>query len=106
MTSRRSFLLKIIYLVAIVQVLTGFYLYGLADPGGFFFTAFGWVGTLFGGAQVARFFHHIFTWVWAIFLPVHIYLTIRADVVHQESRISSMVGGGRYVRSDIEFIDD
>jgi Ni/Fe-hydrogenase b-type cytochrome subunit len=96
----------LLYAVAIVQVFTGFYMYGLADPGGFFFTAFAWVGALFGGAQVVRVFHHILTWFWPIFLPLHIYLTVRADVVHQESRISSMVGGGRYVRSDIEFIDD
>jgi len=96
----------LIYATAVMQVVTGFYMYGLSNPGGFFFAAFGWVGPLFGGAQVVRFFHHVLTWVWAIFLPVHIYLTIRADVVHQESRISSMVGGGRYVRSDIEFIDD
>lgn len=96
----------VLYAVAIVQVVTGFYMYGLADPGGLFFTAFAWVGTLFGGAQVVRFFHHVLTWFWPIFLPLHIYLTVRADVVHQESRISSMVGGGRYVRADIEFIDD
>lgn len=95
-----------IYLVAIIQVLTGFYMYGLADPDGFFFAAFAWVGSVMGGAQIVRFLHHVLTWVWAVFLPVHIYLTVRADVVHQESRISSMVGGGRYVRSDIEFIDD
>jgi len=95
-----------IYLVAIIQVVTGFYMYGLSNPGGFFFNVFGWVGPLFGGEQIARFYHHVLTWVWAIFLPVHLYLTVRADVVHQESRISSMVGGGRYVRSDIHFVDD
>jgi Ni/Fe-hydrogenase b-type cytochrome subunit len=95
-----------IYVVALIQVCTGFYMYGLADPGGFFFTTFAWVGSLFGGAQGVRFYHHVLTWVWAIFLPVHLYLTVRADVVHQESRISSMIGGGRYVRSDIEFVDD
>jgi Ni/Fe-hydrogenase b-type cytochrome subunit len=95
-----------VYLVAVVQIFSGFYLYGLADPGGFFFSSFAWVGTLLGGAQTTRFLHHVLTWVWAVFLPVHIYLTVRADVVHQESRISSMVGGGRYVRSDIHFVDD
>jgi Ni/Fe-hydrogenase b-type cytochrome subunit len=95
-----------VYLVAVVQIFTGFFMYGLADPGGFFFTWFAWVGALFGGAQNARFLHHVLTWVWAIFLPVHLYLTVRADVVHQESRISSMVGGGRYVRADIDFVDD
>lgn len=97
---------SLIYASAVVQVLTGFYMYGLADPGGFFFTWFGWVGSVMGGAQIVRFLHHVITWVWIIFLPVHVYLTIRADVVHRESRISSMVGGGRYVRADVEFVDD
>ncbi|MCG6987059.1 MAG: Ni/Fe-hydrogenase, b-type cytochrome subunit [Gemmatimonadetes bacterium] len=94
------------YLVAIVQILTGFYMFGLATPGGFFFTTFGWVGALFGGAQSVRFWHHLLMWPWMVFIPVHVYMTVRADVVHQESRISSMVGGGRYARADVEFIDD
>lgn len=95
-----------LYAVAVVQVSTGFYLYGLSDPGGFFFRAFGWVGPVLGGAQIARFVHHVLTWAWFVFVPLHVYLTVRADVVHRESRISSMVSGGRYVRADLEFIDD
>ena len=95
-----------IYGLAFVQVLTGFYLYSLADPGGLFFTWFAWVGSLLGGAQVARFVHHVVTWFWLIFLPVHIYLTIRADVLHRESRVSSIISGERYVRADVEFVDD
>jgi len=95
-----------IYLLALVQVTTGFFLYGLSNPGGFFFTWFGWVGSLLGGAQVARVVHHVLTWFWLIFLPVHVYLTIRADVVHKESRVSSIISGERYVRSDVEFVDD
>ncbi|MEJ2217342.1 MAG: Ni/Fe-hydrogenase, b-type cytochrome subunit [Gemmatimonadota bacterium] len=95
-----------LYLVAIVEIFTGFYMFGLSNPGGFFATVFGWVGVAFGGEQIARFFHHILAWIWVIFLPTHVYLTVRADVLHQESRISSMVGGGRYVRDDIEFVDD
>jgi Ni/Fe-hydrogenase b-type cytochrome subunit len=95
-----------IYFVALVQVCTGFYLYGLSNPGGLFFTSFAWVGSLLGGAQVVRFAHHVLTWAWGVFIPVHVYLTVRADVVHQESRISSMVSGGRYVRADIDFVDD
>lgn len=95
-----------IYILALVQVTTGFFLYGLSNPGGFFFTWFGWVGSLLGGAQVARVVHHVLTWFWLIFLPVHVYLTIRADVVHKESRVSSIISGERYVRSDVEFVDD
>ncbi len=96
----------LLYGVALTQALTGFYMYGLSNPGGFFFTAFGWVGPLLGGAQIARFVHHVLTWFWLIFLPLHVYLTIRADVVHQESRVSSIVSGHRYVRADLDFVDD
>ncbi|MDH5758957.1 MAG: Ni/Fe-hydrogenase, b-type cytochrome subunit [Gemmatimonadota bacterium] len=95
-----------IYGIALLQVLTGFHMYGLAEPGGFFAVAFGWVGPLLGGTQIARFLHHVLTWVWVIFLPIHFYLTIRADVLHHESRVTSIVSGGRYVRADIEFVDD
>jgi len=95
-----------IYLLAATQVTTGFYLYGLSDPGGLFFTWFAWVGSLLGGAQVVRFVHHVLTWFWLIFLPVHVYLTIRADVLHKESRVSSIISGERYVRADVDFVDD
>jgi Ni/Fe-hydrogenase b-type cytochrome subunit len=96
----------LVYAAALSQVTTGFYLYGLSDPGGIFFAAFGWVGPLFGGAQVARLVHHVTTWFWLIFLPIHVYLTVRADVVHRESRVSSIVSGERYVRADVDFVDD
>ena len=95
-----------LYLLATVQVLTGFYLYSLSSPGGLFFGAFGWVGSVLGGAQVARLVHHVLTWFWLIFLPVHVYLTIRADVLHKESRVNSIISGERYVRADVDFVDD
>jgi len=95
-----------IYALALLQVVTGFYLYGLADTGGFFFATFGWVGTLMGGAQIVRFVHHFATWAWLIFIPSHVYLAVRADVLHKESTVSSIVSGNRYVRADVEFVDD
>lgn len=95
-----------IYVLAVVQVVTGFYLYGLHDTGGFFFAVFGWVGPALGGAQVVRFVHHVLTWLWLIFIPIHVYLTIRADVLHKESRISSMISGDLFVRSDLDYVDE
>lgn len=95
-----------IYALALFEVVTGFTMYGLANPGGFFYTAFAWVAPLFGGIQVVRFFHHVVTWVFLIFLPVHVYLAIRADMVHQESSLSSIVTGSRYVRADVDFVDE
>ena len=95
-----------IYALALLQVVTGFYMYGLTDPAGFFYGAFGWVGTLMGGAQIVRFVHHVATWAWLIFLPIHVYLAVRADVLHRESTVSSIVSGNRYVRADVECVDD
>ena len=95
-----------IYALAVIQVCTGFFLYGLSDPGGLFFNAFGWVGAVLGGAQVVRFVHHVLTWFWLVFIPIHVYLTIRADVLHGESRVSSIISGERYVRADVDFVDD
>jgi Ni/Fe-hydrogenase b-type cytochrome subunit len=95
-----------VYLIVILQVITGFALYGLYNPGGFFYEAFAWVGPLLGGAQVVRFVHHIITWVFLIFIPIHVYLGIRADVTEREGAISSIINGGRFVRDDFEYEDE
>ena len=86
-----------LYLLAGVMVLTGFAMYGQANPGGFFYSAFNWVGTLFGGMTVVRFLHHVLTWAFLIFIPIHIYLAIRADVLEHTGAISSVVSGGKFV---------
>ncbi len=96
----------VLYGVALVQVITGFAMYGLSNPGGFFATTFGWVAPLFGGIQVVRFVHHVFTWYFLIFFPLHVYMSLRADLLHREARVSSIVDGFRFVRDDVEFIDE
>jgi Ni/Fe-hydrogenase b-type cytochrome subunit len=95
-----------IYLVVIVQMLTGFFLYGLSDPGGLIHTMFGWVGPLFGGAQVVRFVHHALTWILITFIPLHVYLAFRSDVLDREGEMSSIFSGGRFVRADQRFEDE
>ena len=96
----------IIYLIVIVQVLTGFSLYGLADPGGLIHGLFDWVGRALGGYQNARFLHHALTWLLVTFIPLHVYLAFRADVVEREGEMSSIFSGGRFVRADIQFEDE
>lgn len=96
----------LMYAVVLLQVVTGFAMYGLANPGGVFATFFGWVGPLFGGIQVARLVHHAATWYFLIFLPIHVYLSLRADLLHKEARASSVIGGFRFVRDDVEYIDE
>lgn len=95
-----------VYLLVLVQVVTGFTMYGLANPGGFFATVFGWVAPLFGGIQIVRFVHHVVTWAFIIFVPIHVYLALRSDVMEREGSMSSIFSGGRFVRKDAHYEDD
>jgi len=95
-----------LYGIAFVQAVTGFALYGLSNPGGFANSLFGWVDPLLGGAQVVRFWHHVISWVFVIFFPIHVYLAIRADVTEREASISSMVSGGRFRRAGLYYEDE
>ncbi len=94
-----------LYAVAIAQVITGFAMYGQSRPGGLWYTVFGWVVPLFGGIQVVHFVHHVLTWVFLIFVPIHIYLALRADLLERTGTISSIISGGRFVRSDVNYVD-
>lgn len=95
----------LIYLVAAVMIITGFAMYGQANPGGLIRAATLWVPQLFGGVQNVRLVHHVLTWVFLIFIPIHIYLSVRADVIERGGTMSSIITGGRFVSSDEEFID-
>lgn len=94
------------YALALLMVVTGFALYGQADPDGIFYWAFNWVGGVFGGMQYVRFAHHITTWAFIIFIPLHIYLSLRADGVEKTGTISSIVSGGRWVPTDQHYVDE
>jgi Ni/Fe-hydrogenase 1 B-type cytochrome subunit len=94
------------YTVALAQVVTGFAMYGQSRPGGLWYTLFGWVVPLLGGIQVVHFVHHVLTWAFLIFIPIHIYLALRADMLERTGTISSIISGGRFVRSDETYVDE
>ena len=95
-----------IYAIAFVQVVTGFAMYGQSRPGGLWYTLFGWVVPLLGGIQVVHFVHHVLTWAFLIFIPIHIYLALRADLLERTGTISSIVSGGRFVSTDVQYVDE
>jgi len=95
-----------VYLVTLVMVVTGFTMYGQSNPGGIFYVAFAWVPQLLGGLQVVRFVHHVTTWFFIIFIPIHVYLAIRSDVIDRSGAITSIVSGGRFVAADEHYVDD
>jgi Ni/Fe-hydrogenase 1 B-type cytochrome subunit len=95
-----------LYGVASVMVITGFALYGQSNPDGVIYWATNWIGNLLGGMPIVRFVHHASTWVFLIFLPIHIYLAIRADHLERTGVISSIISGGRFVPARHDFVDE
>lgn len=95
-----------LYAIAAFQVLSGFMLYGQSNPDSLIFALTSWAVPLLGGNQWVRFFHHTATWVFIIFVPMHVYLSLRADVMDREGTMSSIFSGGRFVRADGHYEDD
>ena len=94
------------YAIAAAQVVTGFAMYGQSRPGGLWYTLFGWVVPFLGGIQVVHFVHHVLTWAFLAFIPIHIYLALRSDLLERTGTISSIFSGGRFVRSDVKYVDE
>jgi len=94
----------LMYVVFLTQVLSGLALWGLYDAHNWFWSRFQWVNALLG-TQQTRLVHFAMMWVIILFLPVHVYLSIRADSVERSGAISSMVSGGRWIRRGATFDD-
>ena len=48
----------------------------------------------------------ILTWVFLAFIPIHVYLAIRADVLEHGGSISSIITGGRFVPRKHTYVDE
>ncbi len=87
-------------------MVTGFGLYGLSNPDGFFYTHLRVVvRSAWAACPVVRFIHHTLTWFFLIYIPVHVYFALRSDVTDREGIVSSIFSGGRWVRDDVEYED-
>jgi len=94
-----------IYLMALLAILTGFCLYAAYDANHWLFQYFYWLNGLIG-IQYMRLIHLFMMWVFLAFIPIHVYLAIRADTVEREGAISSIFSGGRWCRKGTRFEDD
>ncbi len=94
-----------IYLIALLAILTGFCLYSAYDANHWLFGYFFWLNDLIG-IQYVRLIHLFMLWIFLAFIPIHVYLAIRADTVEREGAISSIFSGGRWCRKGTRFEDD
>jgi Ni/Fe-hydrogenase b-type cytochrome subunit len=95
----------ITYAVAGVMVVTGFALFGQANPTGIMAQTFGRIAPLVGGMQMVRVIHHVATWYFPMFIVFHVYLSVRADLLERSGTMSSMVSGGRFVPVEEHYAD-
>jgi Ni/Fe-hydrogenase b-type cytochrome subunit len=96
----------LVYVIAGLEVLTGFILFGLAWPTGVIHGLTDWLIPLFGGIQNVRFLHHAITYFFLIFVPAHVYLSFRADSVEGGGTVSSIITGGRFFEPEHYYEDE
>ena len=82
-----------LYVMLLIEILTGFAMYLMANPSSMFGVLFGWVNTLVGSEMMTHYIHHYVAWFIIIFAIGHMYMVIRAEFMEGESEVSSMFSG-------------
>ena len=85
-----------LFVVALVQIFTGFGLYA-SNAGWWLPKLFAWVVPFLGGDFMVRTIHHISTWIFILFTLIHVYLVLYHDWLEGRGEVSSMFGGYKYV---------
>jgi len=94
-----SFSYIILFLLALVQIFTGFGLYA-PTSGWWLPKLFAWVPSIFGDEMTTRFIHHSATWMFIIFTLIHVYLVFYHDWLEGRGESSAMISGYKFVRKE------
>lgn len=88
-----------LFLIALLQSLTGFALYaGMSD---FFLPQlFAWAIPLFGGDALVRQWHHILMWAFIVFTIIHVYLVFYHDWIEGRGTTSSILSGWKFEKDE------
>ena len=82
-----------LYVLLLVEILTGFAMYFMTNPSSTGGMLFGWVNVLVGSEMMSHYIHHYVAWFIILFAIGHLYMVIRAEFMEGESEISSMFSG-------------
>ena len=93
-----------IYVMCLIQMLSGIVLYGLYNQTDWF-----WVIVVYPmhwmGVSTIRMIHALIMFVLWSFVIVHVYLATRADALERHGGVSSMVNGGVWLRRGAKPVD-
>jgi Ni/Fe-hydrogenase 1 B-type cytochrome subunit len=81
-----------IHVLFLIQVITGFALFSLSYPNGFWPTAFGWINGLLG-VTIVRLVHDVVMYLLIAFTIHHIYSAIVIEIEERSGLIGSIVTG-------------
>ncbi len=87
--------------LTVFLILTGFALYGEGlGQGSWADRWFGWVTVWLGSSLDVKMWHLLSMWLLLVFVVIHIYMAVRADIMDRETSISTIIGGWRMFKDD------
>lgn len=101
-----------LYVLVLVEFVTGFAMYYLANPASTLGYLSGLVVTACGGEMMVHYIHHYAAWVIILFAIGHFYMVIRSEFMEGESEVSSMFSGYKFLvhypkdANDAELVDE
>lgn len=93
-----------IYVMCLIQMLSGIVLYGLYNQTDWFWVIVAYP-THWMGVSTIRMIHALIMFVLWSFVIVHVYLATRADALERHGGVSSMVNGGVWLRRGAKPVD-
>jgi len=96
----------LVYLAIFFMIITGFAMYGMSDPKGFWASLFGWVIWALGGEFPTHMWHHWVAWLIILFAILHVYFVIREEVIKKNGELSSMFSGYKFFKKEPIDIED
>ena len=95
-TARFAYFL--LYIALLFMVMTGFGMYGMSNPEGFWVSLFGWIIPFLGGEFPTHMWHHWVAWLIILFAIVHVYFVVREDFTKKTGEVSSMINGYKVLK--------
>lgn len=92
-----------VYISILMISLTGLILYVHVyheGMGGVLYEFMRSLEVLLGGLAWVRELHHIFMWIFIIFLPIHVYLAVFNSVYGKSGAMDSIISGYRWIKED------
>jgi len=82
----------LLFILFIVEILTGFALYAESHVGAFWTLMGGWLLSIFSTGTV-RLVHHLLMWIIVPFIIVHVYLSLLGNWVEKNGLLASIFSG-------------